>query len=152
MIIEGQTLINIDSYHYSYTYKKLCPSEEGKKKKQVVFPTMADLFVFSAILGFVEDCPRKIEKRYKQPPIRWQAIKQPHQSRLIALAVEKEGDLQVLKNANKLKQILEIHSNGGLYKIHEQIEMQSVLFIDIEGIINQVIGRLPKKKKSNSKY
>ena len=87
-MIEGDQLINIDSFHYDNTFKRLCPSEKGKVKKDVVFPHMWELFVWAAILGYINKSPKKIDKRYPSPPFRWQVIKDPHQKLLIVMAIQ----------------------------------------------------------------
>ena len=78
-MIEPTLLMNIDSFHYENTYKRFCQSETGKSRKELSFPTMWELFAWSAILGYINDCPKEIEKRYPTPPFRWQVIKDPHQ-------------------------------------------------------------------------
>ena len=141
-IIEGTTFLNIEEEHYNISYKRLCPSSEGQKKKDVVFPTMWELFVWSAVLGYINKCPRKIEKRVSNPPFRWQVIKLSHQQMLLILAVESKGSFEILKDRDQLKSNIEEHSNGGLYLMHKSIALDHLAYRSIESLIYEIQNRV----------
>lgn len=141
-MIEPTLLMNVDAFHYENTYKRLCQPETGKTRKELSFPTMWELFVWGAILGYVNKCPKEIEKRYPTPPFRWQVIKDPHQKLLLIMAVESEKSFDILKRSEDLKKNIEAHSNGGLGFIHQEIALDPLAYQNIESLIFQIKGRL----------
>ena len=141
-IIESTSFMNIEEEHYNISYKRLCPSPEGKQKKDVVFPTMWELFVWSAILGYINTSPKAITKRYSSPPFRWQVIKHHHQQLLIIMAVENSGGFDILKDSDELKNNIEAHSNGGLDIMHESIALDPLAYRNIESLIYEIQGRI----------
>lgn len=140
-MIEPTTAINIDAFHYENTFKRLCPSEGGKSRKDAIFPTMWELFVWGAILGYQHNDPKELEKRYHTPPFRWQMIKDPHQKLLIAMAVENVNSFDILKQPEELKKNIEIHSNGGLGYIHKEMALDPLAFQNIESLIYEIQKR-----------
>lgn len=140
-MIEGTTFINIDDFHYGNTYKKLCPSKEGKQSKEVVFKEMWELFVWSAVLGYLHKESKPIEKRYGSSPFRWQVIKQPHQDLLYIMAIESVGNFDILKDADGLKKNIEEHSNAGLDIMHRQMAEDRFAYSEIENMINLIKER-----------
>jgi len=141
-IIEGTTLLNIEEDHYNISYKRLCPSAEGMQKKDVVFPTMWELFVWSAILGYINKSPEEIKKRSPNPPFRWQVIKPHHQQLLLIMAVGSTGNFDILKNRDRLKSNIEEHSNGGLYLMHKAIALDPLAYRNMESLIYEIRDRL----------
>ena len=142
MLIKQTEFMRIDDTHHKTTYSTLSTAKGGKKEVDVVFKDMADLFVYGCIVGFLEDCPQKIEKN--KASIRWQAVRPKHQALLIAIAVQKVGDIEILNEPDKLRVSLEEHSNGGLFKIHEIMQSQDIIFTDVESIITNLYGRFQK--------
>jgi len=134
-MIQGQAFLNIDKWHYENTYKRLCPSEGIKSKKDVAFSTMWELFVWSAIVGYSNRAPESIKKRYQSPPFRWQVIKEPHQKLLLIMAVESVKNFEILKNPDELKRNIEEHSNGGLNLIHQEIALDKFAYQNVESLI-----------------
>ena len=132
--------MRIDDVHYKTTYSLLSTTKGGKKEADVVFKDMADLFVYGCVVGFLENCPRKIEKN--KSSIRWQALRPKHQALLIAIAVQKVGDMKILNQPDQLRVMLEEYSNGGLYKLHELMETKDVQFTDVESIIFSLYERV----------
>jgi len=141
-MIEPTVFINVDTFHYENTYKRLCQSETGKLKKEITFPTMWELFVWGAILGYLNKCPKEIEKRYHNPPFRWQWVKDPHQKLLIIMAIEANNSFDILKNPEELKKNIEIHSNGGLDLIHKEMALDPLAYHNTESLIYEIQKRL----------
>jgi len=141
-MIEPTLLMNIDNFHYENTYKRLCKPETGKASKDLSFPTMWELFVWGAILGYINKCPKDIEKRYPTPPFRWQNIKDPHQKLLIVMAIENAGSFDLLKNPEDLKKNIEFHANGGLDFIHQEMALDPLAYQNIESLISQIKSRV----------
>jgi hypothetical protein len=139
MLIKSTEFMRIDEMHYESTYSILSTTKGGKKEAEVVFKDMADLFTYGCIIGFLEDCPQKIDKN--KSSIRWQALRSKHQALLIAIAVQKIGDMTILNKPNELRVILEEHSNGGLFKIHELMTTRDIQFTEIESIILDLYKR-----------
>jgi hypothetical protein len=140
-MIEPTVFVNVDSFHYENTYKRLCQSEIGKSRKELTFPTMWELFVWGAILGYLNQCPKDIEKRYHNPPFRWQMIKDPHQKLLIVMAVESTNSFDILKSPEDLKKDIEIHSNGGLDLIHKEMALDPLAYQNTESLIYEIQKR-----------
>lgn len=140
-MIEPTIAINIDSFHYENTYKRLCQSETGKSRKELTFPTMWELFVWGAILGYENQCPKEFEKRYHTPPFRWQMIKDPHQKLLIVMAVDNLQSFDILKKPDELKKNIEVHSNGGLDLIHKEMAMDPLAYQNTESLIYEIQKR-----------
>ena len=88
-MIDGNTSLIMDEYHYKETYQRLCPSSALKKKstKEFAFPTMWELFVWGAILGYIKKSPKPIKKKVKSPPFRWMNIDETHQKLLMIMIV-----------------------------------------------------------------
>lgn len=141
-MIEPTLLMNIEAFHYENTYKRLCQPDTGKPRKELSFPTMWELFVWSAILGYVNKCPKNIEKRYPSPPFRWQVIKSPHQHLLLVMAIESEYSFDILKRPEDLKRNIESHSNGGLDVIHQEMALDPLSYQNTESLIFQIKDRL----------
>ncbi len=141
-MIEPTVSLRIDSFHYDNTYKRLCQSETGKTKKEVTFPTMWELFVWGAILGFQNKTPKELEKPYHTPPFKWQNIKEPHEKLLLIMAIEHTGSFDILQHPEELKKIIENHSNGGLYLIHETIAFDPLAYQNTESLISEIQKRL----------
>jgi len=140
MIIKPSAFIEIDSYQYKNTYLKLCPSKKGKKQEDVIFKTMGDLFVYSCVLGFLIDKTIEIDKT--ESVIRWQVITPESQARLIALAVSKKGNIDCLKEPDKLKLELEIRSNGGMHIINDKIVNEDIDYNSFEGLMAELLSRI----------
>lgn len=140
-MIEPTAFINVDTFHYENTYKRLCQSETGKLKKEITFPTMWELFVWGAILGYLNKCPKEIEKRYHNPPFRWQWVKDPHQKLLIIMAIETNNSFDILKTPEELKKNIEIHSNGGLDLIHKEMALDPLAYQNTESLIYEIQKR-----------
>jgi len=140
-MIEPTAFINIDTFHYENTYKRLCQSETGKLKKEITFPTMWELFVWGAIFGYLNKCPKEIEKRYHNPPFRWQWVKDPHQKLLIIMAIETNNSFDILKTPEELKKNIEIHSNGGLDLIHKEMALDPLAYQNTESLIYEIQKR-----------
>ena len=136
--------MNVDTFHYENTYKRLCQSETGKSKKELTFPTMWELFVWGAILGYINECPKEIEKRYSSPPFRWQVIKDPHQKLLLLMAIETEKTFDILNRPEELRKNIENHSNGGLDLIHKEIALDPLAYQNFESLIYEVQKRINK--------
>ncbi len=144
-IIEGTSFLNIEDEHYTISYKRLCPSAEGLQKKDVVFPTMWELFVWSAVLGYINKCPEPIKKRYTSPPFRWQVIKSNQQQILIIMAIESTESFEILKDRELLRKNIEEHSNGGLYLMHKSIALDPLAYRNMESLIFEVQERIKNK-------
>ena len=143
--IEGTSFLNIDEYHYENSYKRLCPSPGGKLDKDALFPTMAHLLTWSAILGYKNKCPKPIKKRYPSPPVRWQYIKPDHQLLLVMLALENETNFEVLKSPDKIKANIESHSNGGLDLMQQSLALDPLAYQSMESLMNEIIERTQQK-------
>ena len=141
-MIEPTVSMRIDTFHYENTYKRLCQSDTGKSKKDHTFPTMWELFVWGAIIGFQKKCAKEIEKTYHTPPFKWQNIKDPHEKLLLLMAVESFGSFDILKNPEELKKLIENHSNGGLFKIQESIAFDPLAYINTESLISEIQKRM----------
>jgi hypothetical protein len=147
-MIEETTFLNIDQRHYDGSYKQLCPSESGKKRKDVVFPTMWELFVWAAIIGYQNKKSIPIRNKYKSPPFRWQVIKEPHRKLLMVMAVESVGSFEILKDGNVLKTNIEEHSNAGLdLMIEKMTKDKSVNYQSIESLIYDIKSRIDYKNQ-----
>jgi hypothetical protein len=140
-MIEPPVSVRIDNFHYENTYKRLCQSETGKSKKELTFPTMWELFVWGAILGFQNKCPKDIEKVYATPPFKWQNIKDPHEKLLLIMAVEATGSFDILKNPEELKRLIENHSNGGLSMVQDSIAFDPLAYQNTESLISEIQKR-----------
>ena len=143
-MIEPTVSVRIDTFHYENTYKRLCQSDTGKSKKDLTFPTMWELFVWGAIIGFQNKAPKEIEKAYPTSPFKWQLIKDPHDKLLIAMAVEATGSFDILKNPDELKKMIENYSNGGLTLVHEAIAFDPLAYQNTESLIFEIQNRLNK--------
>lgn len=141
-MIEPTVSVRLETFHYDNTYKRLCPSDSGKSKKDVTFPTMWELFVWGAIVGFQQKCPIEIEKSYHTPPFKWQNIKEPHEKMLLVMAVESTGSFDILKNPEELKKIIENHSNGGLYEIQKSLAFDPLAYQNTESLIFEIQSRI----------
>jgi hypothetical protein len=146
MIIKGIEFMGIDDYHYENTYKKLCPSDGGLKKDEVLFEKYAQLFVYSCILGFIEDGLEPINKRANQ--VRWERVDSNAQARLIALSVAKHGSVEIMKDAEMLKNDLEQRSNYGMKIINRKMTIDNVDFRSFNSLLNELIGNYPDSFKS----
>jgi len=140
-MIDGQILVNIDDFHYENTYKRLAPSKGGKQSKDVLFKEMWEVFVWSAVLGYLNKAPKPIEKRTPTPPFRWQVIKEPHQKVLAIMAVEATESFDILQKPDELRRNIEEHSNAGLVIMHEQIALDRLAYQNIENIIQIISNR-----------
>lgn len=140
--IELTALLNIETLHYNETFKRLCPSVDGSRKKDALFGTMWELFVWSAVLGYLNDCPRDIENRYSTPPFRWQNISHDHQQRLQVMAIVSEGSFDILKDPDRLKRNIENHSNGGLYLVHEAMALDPLAYSYTESLLYLIQERI----------
>ena len=141
-MIEPTVSLRIDSFHYENTYKRLCQSDTGKSKKELTFPTMWELFVWGAILGFQHKSPKEIEKPYHTPPFKWQMIKAPHEKLLIIMAIEANRSFDILKNSEDLKKTIENHSNGGLFIVHESMAFDPLAYQNTESLIFEIQKRI----------
>jgi hypothetical protein len=141
-MIEPTVSMRLDTFHYENTYKRLSQSDTGKSKKELSFPTMYELFVWGAILGFLKKEDKELEKPYHTPPFKWQNIKDPHQKLLIIMAVERYGSFDILKHPEELKKSIEIHSNGGLYIIQEAMAFDPLAYQNIESLIFEIQKRI----------
>ena len=138
MIIRPDEFIAIDKYHYDNTFKKLCPSEKGLKKNEVIFNKYAQLFVYSCIVGYLEDGLEPIEKRENQ--IRWQAIDSKAQARLIALSVAKFDGIDIIKDATLLKNDFEQRSNYGMKIINKNMTIDNIDYRSFNSFLTQLIN------------
>jgi hypothetical protein len=141
--IEGTQFMTIERERYTDSYSLWCPSQEGIGKADALFPTMWELFVWSAILGYVEDKSQPIRERYPSSPFRWQNIKQRHQHRLMMLALASLGTLDALKQPELIKQDIESHSNAGLLLMHKELALDRLAYHDTESLIFQLQNRIP---------
>jgi hypothetical protein len=141
-MIEPTVSIRIDTFHYENTYKRLCQSDTGKSKRDLAFPTMWELFVWGAIIGFQKKCAKDIEKAYHTPPFKWQNIKDPHEKLLLLMAVESTGSFDILKHPEDLKKMIENHSNGGLYEIQEAMAFDPLAYQNAESLISEIQKRI----------
>ncbi len=148
-LIEGTSFLNIEDEHYNISYKRLCPSVEGKQKKDVVFPTMWELFMWSAVVGYINNCPEPIKKRYASPPFRWQVIKPHHQQMLIIMAIENTESFDILKDRELLKNNIESHSNGGLYLMHKSIALDPLAYRNMESLVFEIQERIKKNNETS---
>lgn len=144
-MIEPTVSVRVESFHYDNTYKRLCQSDTGKAKKELSFPTMWELFVWGAIIGFQTKSSKEIEKAYHTSPFKWQNIKDPHEKLLLVMAVEATGSFDILKSPDELKKMIESYSNGGLYKIHETMALDPLAYQNIESLISEIQNRLIDK-------
>jgi hypothetical protein len=141
--IEGTQLMNIDRDRYADSYSQWCPSQEGVGKADALFPTMAELFVWSAILGYVEGQCQPVRERHPSSPFRWSNIRQRHQHRLIMLAISSLGSFDSLNQPDLLKQDIEGHSNAGLLLMHKELALDRLAYHDTESLIYQLQRRTP---------
>ncbi|MCK9403925.1 MAG: hypothetical protein M0Q26_11045 [Chitinophagaceae bacterium] len=139
--IDPSLLVNVDAFHYENTYRRLCHSDTGKASKDLTFPTMWELFVWGAVLGYSKNSPKEIEKRHPSPPFRWQQIKDPHLHLLIVMAIDKLQSFDILKQPDDLRKNIESFSNGGLYLLHEELALDPLAYQNIESLINQIQSR-----------
>ena len=140
--IEHTTFLQIDAFHYKNTYRRFCPSEGGLKKGDAIFPTMWELFVWGAILGYKKSLPKELEKRQPSPPFRWQVIKEPHNKLLMVFAVQSVNEFDILKDPEALKKNIEEHSNGGLHLMHERLALDHTAYDNVESLIEELQDRL----------
>lgn len=141
-MIEPTVSLRIDSFHYENTYKRLCQSDTGKTKKELTFPTMWELFVWGAILGFQNKRYQEIEKAYHTPPFKWQMIKSPHDRLLLIMAIENTGSFEIMKNPDELKKKIEGYSNGGLFIVHEAMAFDPLSYQNTESLIYEIQKRV----------
>ncbi len=141
-MIDGTTFVNIEEFHYANTYKRLAPSKGGKHIRDVVFHEMWELFVWSAVIGYINKERKPLRKRTKSPPFRWQVVKEPHQKLLLVMAVESVNNFEILKNPEELRKNIEEHSNAGLYKMHEEMALDKLAYQNIESLIYLIQNRL----------
>lgn len=141
-MIEPTVSMRVDTFHYENTYRRLCQSETGKTKKELTFPTMWELFVWGAILGFVNNQSKDLEKPYHTPPFKWQLIKDPHQKLLLIMAVRQHGSFDILKKPEDLKRIIENHSNWGLDRIQEEMAFDPLAYQNVESLIFEIQKRV----------
>lgn len=148
-MIEPTVSVRIDTFHYENTYRRLCPSENGKGKKDAPFATMWELFVWGAILGFINDKASEVERPYHTPPFKWQNIKDPHEKRLYIMAIEKMGTFDILQNPDELKKMIEKYSNGGMDLIHEALALDHYAYSSVESLIYDIQLRLNLQDSDN---
>jgi dnd system-associated protein 4 len=140
-MLKSNTRLSIDEFHYRNTYKKLAPTKGGKSSKDTLFKTMAELFVWAAILGYKEGPPIPIKKREKSTTVEWAYIKEPHNYLLTLLAIESTGSFELLNNLDELQKNIEEHSNGGLELM--QAELSDPLnYSNLESLILHIQSRL----------
>jgi hypothetical protein len=139
--IEGTQLINVDRERYADSYQYWCPSQEGILKGAALFPTMAELFVWSAILGYAEGQFQPIRERHPSPPFRWLNVRHRHQHRLNMMAIASLGSFDVLNQPELIRQDIENHSNAGLLLMHKEIALDRLAYNDIESLIFQLQKR-----------
>ncbi|HEY8781197.1 MAG TPA: hypothetical protein VIM16_06260 [Mucilaginibacter sp.] len=143
-MIEPTVSVRIDTFHYENTYKRLCQSDTGKTKKELTFPTMWELFVWGAILGFMEGEPKEIEKPYHTPPFKWQNIKDPHEKLLYIMAVEKTGSFDILRDGEELKRMIENYANAGMNIIQNSLAFDPLAYQNTESLIYEIQNRLTR--------
>jgi hypothetical protein len=141
--IEGTQLINVERERYVDSYQYWCPSQEGIQKGAALFPTMAELFVWSAILGYAEGQYQPIRERHPSSPFRWLNVRQRHQHRLIMMAIASIGSFDVLNHPELIRQDIENHSNAGLLLMHKELALDRLAYQDIESLIFQLQKRIP---------
>jgi hypothetical protein len=135
--------MSIERDRYEDSYALWCRSQEGMQKADALFPTMWELFVWSAVLGYVEDRKQPIVERYPSSPFRWQNIDPRHQHRLLVLALASLGSFDALKQPELIKQDIERHSNAGLLLMHKELALDRLAYHDTESLIFQLQKRIP---------
>lgn len=144
-MIDETTFLNIEK-DYNFIFKKLCGSvSEGenpdskKNKKDFAFPTQWELFIWCAIMGYLDGKPQKIKK--KQPLFRWQFISGDHRSSIIIFAINSSKSLEIVNDKELLRQNIEEHANRGLELLNKKLALEPLAFNNIEDLIHQIQQR-----------
>jgi len=141
--IDGTSFVNVERERYADSYSRWCPSQDGISRGDALFPTMAELFVWSAILGYIEGQCAPLRERYPSPPFRWLNIKDKHQHRLIMMALASLGSFDFLNQPELIKQDIEGHSNAGLLLMHKEVALDRQAYQETESLIFQLQKRIP---------
>jgi len=140
-VIDENVLFNIDDHQYKEVYKVLCPSEGGKKRNDAIFKTMRDLFVYSAVLGFINNKRITIEKRYPTPPFRWSQFTEIQKKLLLVYSVSIKEDFEILTQPEEVKVLLEEYSNGGLEIMQQRMALDRLAYRDLDSVISEINER-----------
>lgn len=133
--------INIDKKYYD-TYKKLCKSEkllEKDDQSDSLFSTMWELFVWCAVLGFLNDLSVKVKELYS--PFRWHNISNKHQELLLIFTLSKQQDFGVIKDKKYIQETIENYANGGMQLVQEHMVKDNKAYTNLENLIFTIIDR-----------
>ncbi|ASU34248.1 hypothetical protein [Mucilaginibacter xinganensis] len=148
--IDDNALMNIEVDYYNSLFDgRLCPGQkdgEGKKRREYPFQHMWELFVYAAILGFMRDRRKPIDKQHK--PFRWLNIGNTHQRNLLILAVSKYDSLELLQDKEELKKMIEEYANGGLSIMNQEIKNNPSAYAGLEVLTYKEIYDIENKVKS----
>jgi len=118
--IKGRDTISIEKKVHE-TYKQLT---EGNDPVESPFKSMKDLFMWAAILGFINGNRQPIEGK-KETIFRWAQFTPQIDIPLIkALALASSDNIDVLIDRNDLLLVLEEYANGGIHEITMEIVEQ----------------------------
>lgn len=147
-MIDETTFINIEK-DLNFIFKRLCGSvSEGenpdskRNKKDYAFPTQWELFIWCAIIGYLDGKPKSLKK--KHPLFRWQLISSEHRSSIIIFAINSIESIDIVNDKELLRQNIEEHANRGLELLNEKIAKEPLAFNNIEDLINQIQQRVIK--------
>jgi len=140
-MLKGNTRLSIDEFHYNNTYRRLSPTKGGKSAKDALFKTMAELFVWAAILGYKNKKRTPIEKRESSTTVEWTYIKEPHNHLLTILAVESVQSFELLNDEAALQKNIEEHSNGGLELMQSELSNR-MNYTSLESLILHIQQRI----------
>lgn len=147
-IIDEGALIIIEEEYYNRLFNgKLCSgkdSEEKKSKKEFLFKTMSELFVYAAVLGLKEGRRKEINK--PQRPFRWSNILHSHKKNLLLLVTAQNNSLEFLKDASEVKKALEEYASCGLSIINQEIKNNPSAYSSIEEFTYRIMEEIKVEK------
>ena len=109
---------------YENLVTRFCSSKSSEKSSEVVFKTIKEFMVFSALVGFELSFYEPINKGVKKISIALGTYQTTnHDAYIYLIALSKTPDLEVLKAANMNEAIkaFEGYCNGGLRHINDWV-------------------------------
>ena len=104
---------------YSKEKRKIYERLREDSLSPFIDSTMADIFVYAAVFGFINKRRDKIKTAI--PQISAVALKPRQKSLLLTIAIVEKGDVDILFNKDDAILIIEEYANGGISLLEDQL-------------------------------
>ena len=81
--------------------------------------TMADIFVYATIYGFINNCREELKNI--KPQISSLALSKQHRAILLTIAISHKKNIDILFEPSKAIKIIEEYANGGIGKLESEL-------------------------------